>query len=269
MTRNLTWLFCLLLLLPSVARTDETVRQVQEELRKRNLYFGNIDGQSTPNLVNAIKHYQARQGFGVTGKVDSNTATSLHIETAAVAAAPLPDVPVLKSDTASAMPESQRLALQREADEKPDATPSPPGPPPPAESPPPAQDLTPDRVNKFVQDYLRDAESQDVPAQVKYFAFPVRYFDHGVVSEDFVRRDTSNYVKHWPLRKYTLAGPVNFFAAGNEGETNIEFTIGFELHSPARSTKNKALGRTKNWWTVRPEGEDLKIVAIREARIRE
>src|SRR5438874_4341604 len=108
MPRIVTCLLCLLISMPGIARADETVRQVQEELRKRNLYFGNIDGQSTPNLVNAIKHYQARQGFGVTGKVDSNTATSLHIETAAVAAAPLPDVPVLKSDTASAMPESQR-----------------------------------------------------------------------------------------------------------------------------------------------------------------
>ena len=270
MTRNLTWLFCLLLLLPSFARADETVRQVQEELRKRNLYFGNIDGQSTPILVSAIKHYQGRQGFVITGKVDSETATSLHIQTADFAvAAPLPDVPVLKSDTASAMPESQRLALQREADEKPDATPSPPGPPPPAEPPPPAQDLSPDRVNKLVQDYLRDGETSDVAKQVSYYAFPVRYFDHGIVNEEFVKRDTTNYVKRWPERKYTLAGPVSFFAGGTDGETNIEFTIGFELHSSARPSKKKALGRTKNWWTVRPEGEDLKIVAIREARIRE
>jgi len=270
MLRVFTSIALVLVSLSGVVRADETVRQVQEELRKRNLYFGNIDGQSTPILVSAIKHYQARQGFAVTGKVDSDTATSLHIEIAASARmAPLPDVPVLKSDTASAMPESQRLALQREAEEKPDATPSPPGPPPPAEPPPPAQDLTPDRVNKFVQDYLRDAETQDVPAQVKYYAYPVRYFDHGIVDEEFVKRDTTSYVKRWPERKYTLTGPVSFFAGGSDGETNIEFTIGFELHSPARPNKNKALGRTRNWWTVRPDGDDLKIVAIREARVRE
>jgi hypothetical protein len=175
-------------------------------------------------------------------------------------------MPVLKSDIESALPESQRLALQKEAEEKPDLTPSP---PPPAESPGPGQDLTPDRVNKFVQDYLRDAETDNVAAQMKYYAFPVRYFDHGAVTEQFVSKDTSNYVKRWPERKYTLADPVKFFASGKEGETEVEFTIAFELRSAARTAKNRAVGRTKNWWTLQGNGDELKIVAIREARLRE
>src|SRR5439155_3892623 len=139
----------LLIVLPfgSLLRADETVRQVQEELRKRNLYFGNIDGQSSPGLVDALKRYQARKGFAVTGKVDSDTATSLHVQAVSVAAtAPLPDMPVLRSDTESALSESQRLALQREAEQQPDLTPAP---PPPAESPAPGQDLTPERITKF------------------------------------------------------------------------------------------------------------------------
>jgi hypothetical protein len=175
-------------------------------------------------------------------------------------------MPVLKSDTASALPESERLALQREAEEKPDATPTPAV---PAESPPAGQDLTPGRVNKFVQDYLRDAETPDVAKQVNYFAFPVRYFDHGTVSEGFVTQDTSNYLKRWPERKYTLIGLPNFFASGKEGETEIEFKIAFELRSAARTTKNKASGKTKNWWSIRMEGDEMKIVAIREERLRE
>jgi hypothetical protein len=265
MFRLLTILIAVGLSLSAMARADETVRQVQEELRKRNLYFGNIDGQDSAILADSLKRYQKRKGFAVTGKVDPNTATSLHVQYAVTAiAAPLPDIPVLKSDTASAMPESQRLALQREAEEKPDLTP-----PPPAESPAPGQDLTPERVSKFVQDYLRDGETPDVQKQVDYYAFPVRYFDHGTVSQDFVTKDTSNYVKRWPERKYTLVGPVNFFASDKEGETNVEFTIAFDLRSNTRQTKNKATGKTKNWWTVRGNGDELKIVAIREERVRE
>ena len=82
-------------------------------------------------------------------------------------------------------------------------------------------------------------------------------------------KDTRNYVKRWPTRKYTLTEPVSFFASDSEGETNIEFTIAFELQNPARKNKNRAIGRTKNWWTVQAEGGELKIVAIREQRIRE
>jgi len=188
MTRTLSCFLCLWLSISSLARADETVRQVQEELRKRNLYFGNIDGQTSPVLVDALKRYQTRKGFTVTGKVDADTAISLHIQ---ATTATLPDMPVLKSDIESALPESQRLALQKEAEEKPDLTPSP---PPPAESPAAGQDLTPERVNKLVQDYLRDAEGSDVAAQVKYYAFPVRYFHHGTVSQQFVAQDTGNYV---------------------------------------------------------------------------
>jgi peptidoglycan hydrolase-like protein with peptidoglycan-binding domain len=265
--RTLTSLLCLLLSISNLARANETVRQVQEELRKRNLYFGNIDGQTSPVLVDALKRYQTRKGFTVTGNVDEDTATSLHIQPATVATATaLPDMPVLKSDIESALPESQRLALQKEAEEKPDLTPSP---PPPAESPAPGQDLTPERVTKLVQDYLRDAATSDVAAQVKYYAFPVRYFDHGTVSQEFVTQDTSNYVSRWPERNYTLTGPVSFFASDKEGETVVEFTISFELLSPARAAKNRAVGKTKNWWTIRAQGDDLKIVAIREARVRE
>lgn len=262
-----TTLFAFFVPLLGPARADETVRQVQEELRKRNLYFGNIDGQNSPVLTDALKRYQTRKGFAVTGKVDPDTATSLRIQLPAVASAQtLPDVPVLKSDSASELPESQRLALQREAEERGDG---PPSPPPPAESPALSQDVTPEQVTRFVQDYLRDAEQADVAAQVKYYAFPVRYFDHGEVAESFVARDTANYVKRWPARKYTLTSPVRFFASGKEGETEIEFTIAFELRSNGRTTKNKATGRTKNWWSVRKEGDDLKIVAIREERVRE
>jgi hypothetical protein len=188
------------------------------------------------------------------------------VVTTAATATTLPDIPVLKSDIESALPESQRLALQKEAEEKPDLTPSP---PPPAESPGPGQDLTPERVNKLVQAYLRDAEGADVAAQVNHYAFPVRYFDHGAVSEQFVTQDTGNYVKRWPERKYTLTGPVTFFAAGKDGETVVEFTITFELRSAGRTTKNRAAGRTKNWWTIQANGDELKIVAIREARVRE
>jgi hypothetical protein len=262
-------LLCLLLLLvlpASRLRADETIRQVQEELRKRNLYFGNIDGRESPELTGALKRYQTRKGFAVTGGVDRETANSLHVQVAIAASTPsLPDEPVLRSDTASAMPESQRLALEREAELNPDLTPTP---APPAEPPAPGQDLSPERVTKFVQDYLRDGETDDIAAQVRYFAYPVVYFDHGKKEGDFVTKDVENYVRRWPQRKYALVGPVSFFA-GDEGTTTIEFTFSFEVQSPTRKTKQNARGRARHQWTIRSEGGELKIVAIKEQRLHE
>jgi hypothetical protein len=262
MMRTIVCLCLVLIGTAALVRADEKLRQAQEELRKRNLYFGNVDGQESPELSGALKRYQTRKGFAVTGSVDNETATSLHIQTAAVSAANLPDLPVLRSDAARELPAPQRIALERAADENADSAPSP---FPPAEAPAPGQDLTPERVTRFVTDYLREAESDDVAAQVKYFAYPILYFDHGSVDEEFVLKDVRNYLKRWPQRKYTLSQPVSFFAAGPEAETNVEFLIAYDV----RNRNHAASGRTRNWWTLHAEGDELKIVAIREQRLRE
>ena len=262
MMRGIVCLCLVLLGTAALVRADEKIRQAQEELRKRNLYFGNVDGQESPELSGALKRYQTRKGFAVTGGVDNETATSLHIQTTAASTGGLPDLPVLRSDAARELPASQRIALERAAEENADFAPSP---FPPAEPPGPGQDLTPERVTKFVADYLRDAEADDVAAQVKCFAYPIEYFDHGPVDEQFVLKDVRNYLKRWPQRKYTLSPPVSFFAGGREGETNVEFLIAYDV----RNKTHAASGRTRNWWTLRAEGDELKIVAIREQRLRE
>lgn len=255
------WFLLWFFLLASSAWSNEVVRQVQEELRKRNLYFGDVDGQSSADLANALKRYQTRKGFAATGEIDEETATSLNVS-GNLPPRRWPDIPVLRSDIASQLPPSQRRALEQQAEANPLATPYP---APPAESPPPAQDITPERITRLVQKYLRDGETSDVVAQTRYFSYPLVYFDHGSVTSSFVQKDVTNYVKRWPERKYVLSEPVHFMAAANESETRVEFLISFSVRN-----RNLAVnGRTRNFWTVRPEGDELKIVAIREERLRE
>lgn len=266
MIRRLAVSISLFVFLAGPLFADEQVRQVQEELRKRNLYFGDIDGRPTPELVGALQRYQTRKGFAVTGQVDEDTAASLHVgvQMASATKQSWPDVPVLRSDVARELPESQQIALAKVAEENPDSSSSPP-PPPPAESPAPSENVTPEKVNKLVEEYLRDGETEDIAAQLRYYALPVNYFDHGVVDRNFVRRDTTNYVKRWPERKYMLTEPVKFVSSGKDGETLVEFTIAFNV----RNKNHVASGKTKNFWTLRADADDLKIVAIREQRLRE
>jgi hypothetical protein len=262
MLRTTVYLCFILIGASGLVRADEKIRQAQEELRKRNLYFGNVDGQESPELSGALRRYQTRKGFAVSGSVDDETAASLHIVTAAATDRSLPDLPVLRSDAARDLTDQQRVALEQVADENLDSAPSP---IPPAEPPGPGQDLTPERINKYVTDYLRDAESNEVAPQISYFAYPVDYFDHGLVNEQFVLKDVRNYLKRWPQRKYTLTQPVSFFAGAREGETKVEFVIAYNV----RNKDHAAAGRTRNWWTLRADGAELKIVAIREQRLRE
>jgi uncharacterized protein (DUF3820 family) len=258
-------LWCLLSVLSLTPLfADDQIRDVQEELRKRNLYFGEVDGRMTPDLANSLKRYQARKGFPASGEVDQLTANSLNVQTVTVAATKQtwPDVPVLKSDAALEIAEEQRQLLVRQAEENPDAITNP---APPAEEPPPSQNVTPDRINSLVQEYLRDAETGDVASQTRYFAYPVDYFRHGAKGEAFVAKDVANYCKRWPDRKYALLEPVTFTAGQNEGETIVEFPITFSV----RNKSQAANGKTRNTWRVRGDGEDFKIVAIHEERLRD
>lgn len=258
----------LLLLAAALARADESVRQVQEELRKRNLYFGDIDGQMNSGLENALRRYQARKGFTVTGAVDPTTAASLQVAPEQTADAPeLPDTPVLKNDFAPQLAEAQRAALEAEAEAKPDPD-AVPTPVPPAEPPSFSQDIPPQRVTELVENYLRASETDDVAAQTApYFAYPVDYFGHGQKDEDFITRDVRNYVRRWPERRYRLLGPVRFAASGEDAQTNIQFEIAFDVANSERGTR--AQGRTLNYWTVRPVDGQLRITSIKEERLRE
>jgi peptidoglycan hydrolase-like protein with peptidoglycan-binding domain len=247
-------------------QADETVRRVQEELRRRNLFFGDVDGQVTPQLVAAVRVYQEHKGFNPTGKIDEITARSLDIARGDSAAAePIqkwPDVPVLKSDAARELPPQKQAQMQEAAVSNINASPTPDI---PAEAPSGPQNLDPELVTTFVKNYLRDNERNDLATQLKYYAFPVDYFSHGEVGEKFVARDNRNYMARWPERQYQLTAPVKFAAGPEEGETVVEFPIAFHV----RSKKHSAAGRTRNYWTIRSEDGALKIVAIREEHLNE
>ena len=232
MMRAIVCLCVALLATTSAVQADETTRHVQEELRKRNLYFGDIDGQSTPELIDALKRYQKRKGFAVTGAVDGDTAASLHVQST-----------VALTETNS--PREADLPLDPE---------------PPAEAPTPSQDISPDRVNKFVEAYLRDAETNDIYLQAWFYAYPVDYFQYGGQKQPFVIKDITYHVKDWPERKYKLIAPVTLKASANEGETLVEFSIDYMRRNKKRTTSGKA----KYVWKVRSEGDDLRIVSIRE-----
>jgi peptidoglycan hydrolase-like protein with peptidoglycan-binding domain len=267
MARGFLLVSILLAITIGCASGDEQTRRVQEELRKRNLYFGDIDGRVTPELAGALRHYQERKGFEVTGSIDRETASSLNVPATGLSVEPKqtwPDVPVLKSDAARNVTDIERTALERAADEA--GVPSPSAAPPPAEPPSAAQDLTPDRVQRMVDNYLRDAETQNIPAQTQYYSYPIDYFDHGLVDRTFVENDTRNYVNRWPQRRYLLLGSPSFAAAAKENETVVEFDIAFTV---AGKNHSGVKGKTRNYWTIRPEGEELKIVAIREERLRD
>lgn len=294
MTMVFRWV-CVLICLAITAVSDpQYIREVQEELRKRNLFFGDIDGTISPQLTNALKKYQARKGFEPTGTIDPTTAASLQVEwpgisanrnetlTAASQPSDTPaDIKVDASETdnvsapdtviagqtvpASDAATSSEAAAELIAQARGEAAWAdlPVHPEPPAEAPTPPDLITADRINRFVETYLADGETDDIGLQVWFYGFPVRYFNHGLVNQEFVVKDTQAYVKRWPEREYTIVGPITFSTSGPPGETQVEFTIDYKVRNGPRAKT----GRTRNFWTLRTTGDEMKIIAIREEHI--
>lgn len=58
---------------------DDQIQTLQKELRKRHLFFSDIDGRFTPELALSLMQYQKRKGFPDNGVLDDETLQSFGI----------------------------------------------------------------------------------------------------------------------------------------------------------------------------------------------
>jgi len=182
----------------STSLADEETRQVQEELRKRHLFFRDIDGRPSRDYAFAVKRYQQRMGFAQTGVADDVTLYSLGIgepPSPAEGAGNLPDVPVLKSD--ASVPEINR-----------------PAPPIPTKEQN-AGAVGKAEIHGFLRRYFDACQSQNPDDELAFYAERVEYYDHGTVDRNYIKNELAVYNQRWPSRKYTLGDPLRVVRTGN------------------------------------------------------
>ena len=113
--------FLLLLLLTAAAIADDRLRDVQTELKSQGFYYGEINGQTSPETAAAIKRYQIRNGLEVTGQLNPETLAAIGVGQAkptpqvAPPPAPLPAPPAAVRRSPS-VEQSDRDFLRREED---------------------------------------------------------------------------------------------------------------------------------------------------------
>lgn len=239
---------------PSLARADEQTREVQEELRKRQLFYGEIDGQTSPTLSAALKRYQERKHLAVTGAIDDETLKSLGIWSPAPpaeGAGDLPDVAVLRSD-ARVPGKGSGTAMSA-----------------PAPTPQPvalkSSNATRKEVHDFVRAYFAACQSRNIEDELKFYGERVNYYDHGTVDRTYIRNELVVYDQHWPTRDYTVGDSLRL---SRHGENAVaRWRTAFNVSDPARS--RRARGRTNNMLELarRPDSQ-LEIVSIHESRVR-
>jgi peptidoglycan hydrolase-like protein with peptidoglycan-binding domain len=230
---------------PSVA--DEETRQVQEELRKRHLFFRDIDGLQSPEYGMALRRYQQRKGFVQTGMADEVTLYSLGIgepPSPAEGRGDLPDLPVLKSDAALREPGPAQPPVPTKAQN--------------------AGDVAKADIHNFLRRYFDAGQSPNPDDELAFYADKVEYFDHGVVDRPYIKNELAVYDQRWPRRKYTLGDSVRVVRSGNN--TVAQVRVNFEVANTEHN--RRASGRTDDTFNLAKRGDSLEIVAIKEARVR-
>jgi peptidoglycan hydrolase-like protein with peptidoglycan-binding domain len=285
-----------------MARADEQLRATQEELRRRNVYFGDIDGRQSEETGEAIKRYQKRKGFATTGRPDRETLRSLGLLAREPGEAPprelpWPEEPVLKSDVrfepveearevsretgiaisalvpvgelkkANAAKASSAKGRRRSGSSRSTA-----GnfgaatPTPYATRPtgPGIQRMEPSELMPVIKDYLHAASRSDFRGELKYLADRVEYAGHGVVDRRIIERTLRSYAARWPKRSYKLAGAVRYERNSARGIIIATFPVDFTLKRPGTTVRGTTLNRIV--WDAATS--DPRIVSFQERRLR-
>lgn len=231
----------------TVARADEQTRQVQEELRKRHLFFRDIDGNPSLEYAIALKRYQARQGFAVSGIADEMTLYSLGVGlplAPAEAPADLPNIPVLRSDAALRETRPQPAPIPTKDQN--------------------ASTVTKAEIRDFLRRYLDACQSDSPQDELAFYGDRVAYYDHGAVDKGYIQNEVAVYNQRWPNRKYTMGDSLRVVRAGNN--TLAQVRVAFQVANVTHD--RKASGRTDDTFGLAKNGNSLEIVSVKEARVR-
>jgi ketosteroid isomerase-like protein len=125
----------------------------------------------------------------------------------------------------------------------------------------PAVTAATEQIKRFVAEHFRKTERRDCNGVVSDYASRVDYFDNGVVSNDFITRDCSAYVKAWPEITLQLTGTIDVRESGN-GEYTVSFGYDFDARNKAKGKTSR--GHAADTWRVENRLGGYKIIYHRE-----
>jgi hypothetical protein len=279
---------------------EEQVRSTQEELRRRNVFFGDIDGRRSEEYSEALKRYQKRKGLSVSGQDDHDTLRSLGVTPRSPNEPPpkelvWPDEPVLKSDAhldviAAGHELAEETGVAPSGVSGPEAGESPRKPavrgrvttpqhlstqPSTAEEKPshakPARlsfrnsAAIPSELNAFATQYIHAVGHNQLKDELHLYADHVDYFGHRQLDRRIIEQTLRKYYQRWPKRDYSLVGPMGYRLSPATGEIVLTYRLNFSLSNG----KKHAKGQTDNRLTINAATADPRIVAIAEQRVRQ
>ncbi len=264
-------------------------------MRRRNIYFGDVDGRQSREFEEALKRYQSKKGLAASGHGDRDTLRSLGL-VAREQGEPLPkapewpEEPVLKSDaklnvvaTAGEVSTSTGVSLSslmpdpiasgwrsRRSDRR-------------SEAPDRQEARSPVRtaagtagfsvgqngnlqseLTTYIRGYLQAVSRNRLEDELHFYADRVNYLGNGLIDRRIIEQSLRKYYQHWPKRNCSQIGAISYKANAHRGEIVVNFRTDFSLGN----SRSKVRGETENQVVINAATADPRIVSISEHRVR-
>ena len=221
-----------ILFLCSIPRfhADDQIAAVQEKLKSRGLYYGEVNGENSNETAAAITRFQVRSGFQVTGELNEETLQSLGLE---------PSQPVGRAaDDSAPKIEAWRALREQDREFLKQTTSS----QPTEQAPDQISDVSlTDQIRDFVAGFVVAGISSDVEAELQFYADMADYYDSGFVGKDFIRNDILRYNEKWPVRRYWLEGDIDILNGMEADRIEVRFQIRYVVRNQQMESSGTAV----------------------------
>ena len=228
---------------------DPKIAAVQQALKSQVLYLGEVTGEIDNATAAAITRFQARRGLEVTGELNEETLRALGLDSA-------PPVPPAMSERSSARPEPWRALREQDKEflkELNSAEPT------QTDGQVSEADLL-ERIRDFVAGFVVVGIDENVEAELQFYAPKANYYDSGVVTKDFIRRDIRRYNQKWPARRYWLIGDIQVLNDPQADPLEVQYRIRYAVKNQQQERTGTAIKTVKLQKT--PAG--FEITSVRE-----
>jgi len=116
--------------------------------------------------------------------------------------------------------------------------------------------ISKEEVSAFIRSILDLNQKKDMTSIMSFFADQVNYYDRGIVSKDYIRKDMGYYFRNWDRISSSLDGDVVLIVTDEPHVRIAKFVSSFSV----ANAKKSVTGRTENIWKLQKINNELKII---------
>ena len=117
-----------------------------------------------------------------------------------------------------------------------------------------------DQIRDFIAGFVVAGISQDVEAELQFYSEEPDYYDSGLVTKDFIKKDILRYDQNWPVRRYWLNGDIRILNGLEADTIEVQYQIKYFVKNQQKESSGMAIKTLK----LRKTRNGLEITSVRE-----